>query len=287
MGGSRPGAMTQRARPKELWCPAVYLLLGLYLASLLVFTFRPVIGWPIPQSLGRASTLLIWAFALGHALWTLGWRHALVFFALAFFIGFTFEAVGIATGWVYGDYHYGPRLGPVMLGVPVLIPLSWFTVIYLALAVTERLADGASARTLRGAALSCVLGAVVATAWDVVVDPQMARIGLWIWEQPGEFFGVPVHNFLGWLATSLAVLASYRAATWAWPPRPLGASSPLFALLPVLAYGALALSYVVGYSVQGQGALAVVAFFTMGALTLTALAQGRREVQPGERQHAR
>ena len=133
--------MTQRARPKELWCPAVYLLLGLYLASLLVFTFRPVIGWPIPQSLGRASTLLIWAFALGHALWTLGWRHALVFFALAFFIGFTFEAVGIATGWVYGDYHYGPRLGPVMLGVPVLIPLSWFTVIYLALAVTERLAD--------------------------------------------------------------------------------------------------------------------------------------------------
>jgi putative membrane protein len=116
---------------------------------------------------------------------------------------------------------------------------------------------------------------MVATAWDVVVDPQMARIGLWIWEQPGEFFGVPVHNFAGWLVTSLAVLASYRAATWGSPPRPLGASSPFFALLPVLAYGALALSYVVGYTVQGEQALAVVAFFTMGTLTLTALAQGR------------
>jgi len=260
-------------RAKTLWQFAIYALLGLYFASIFFFALKPLLGWPIPRLLGPVSTLLVWAFALGHAVWTLGWRHALVFFGLAFVVGLVFEAVGVATGWVYGGYHYGPRLGPQLFHVPVLIPLSWFMVIYLAFAVTERLLGDDRQRVGR-ALLACVLGAVVATAWDVVADPQMARTNLWVWEQPGEFFGVPVQNFAGWMATSLVVLAAYRAATWRWPTRPVGESSPLFAALPVIAYGALALSFLIGYSVQGEGALAVVAFFTMGALSLTALARG-------------
>jgi putative membrane protein len=142
--------------------------------------------------------------------------------------------------------------------------------------VTERLTGGAGQpKTVGRAFLACLLGAVVATTWDVVADPQMARTNLWVWEQPGEFFGVPVQNFVGWMGTSFVVLATYRAATWRWPTRPVGESSPLFAALPVIAYGALALSFVVGYSAQGEGALAVVAFFTMGALSLAALARGQ------------
>lgn len=253
----------------------MYALLGLYFAAIFFFAFKPLLGWPIPRLLGPASTLFVWAFALGHAVWTLGWRHALVFFGLAFVVGLAFEAVGVATGWVYGGYHYSPRLGPQLFRVPVLIPMSWFMVVYLAHAVTERLTGGAGQpRTASRAALACVLGAVVATAWDVVADPQMARTNLWVWEQPGEFFGVPVQNFIGWMITSFVVLVAYRAATWKWPPQPWADSSPLFAALPVIAYGALALSFVVGYLAQGEGALAVVAFFTMGALSLTALARG-------------
>ncbi len=262
-------------RAKTAWQFAIYALLGLYCASIFFFALKPLLGWPIPRLLGPVSTLFVWAFALGHAVWTLGWRRALVFFGLAFVIGLTFEAVGVATGWVYGGYHYGPRLGPQLFHVPVLIPLAWFMVIYLAFVVTERLTGGAGQpKTVGCAFLACLLGAVVATTWDVVADPQMARTNLWVWERPGEFFGVPVQNFVGWMGTSFVVLAAYRAATWRWPTRPVGESSPLFAALPVFAYGALALSFVVGYSAQGERALAVVALFTMGALSLAALARG-------------
>ena len=257
---------------KPFWQITIYALLGLYFVSIFFFALKPLLGWPIPRLLGPISTLFVWAFAIGHALWTLGWRHTLAFSGIAFLVGLTFEAVGVATGWVYGGYHYGSRLGPMLFNVPLLIPLSWFMVIYLAHAVTERLM-GDRPRTARRAVLACLVGAVVATTWDVVADPQMVRTGLWVWEQPGAFFGVPAHNFAGWLVTSLVVLLAYRAVTWRWPPRAWGESSPLFALLPIIAYGALALSFIVGYSAQNEEALAVITFFTMGSLALTALAR--------------
>lgn len=250
----------------------MYALLGIYFASIFFFALKPILGWPIPRMLGPVSTLFVWGFALGHALWMLGWRRALTFFGAAFVVGLALEAVGVATGWVYGGYHYSPRLGPQWFGVPILIPLSWFMVIYLAHAVTERLiGEGDRSKSLRGAVLYCLIGAVVATAWDVVADPQMARSHLWVWDQPGEFFGIPVQNFVGWMITSLIVLAAYRALTWRWPPPPIDHPSPSFALLPIVAYGGLALSFVIGYAAQGEAALAVIAFFTMGALSLTAL----------------
>ena len=264
---------------KTFWRFAVYALLGIYCASIFFFALKPLLGWPIPRLLGPVSTLFLWAFAVGHALWTLGWRHTLVFLGIAFVVGLTLEAIGVATGWVYGGYHYSPRLGPMLFRVPVLIPLSWFMVIYLAAAITERLLGG-QPKTWGRALWSCLIGAIVATAWDVVGDPQMARTGLWVWKQPGEFFGVPVHNFAGWLVTSFLVLLIYRVVTRNWLPQPWGPSSRLFAALPLIAYGALALSFVLGYSAQGEGALAVIAFFTMGAFTLIALASPHSSPDP-------
>lgn len=275
----RVGPTSPMPRLQSLWQIATVALLGLYCASIFFFALKPLLGWPIPKMLGPASTVLVWAFALLHAGWRLGWRQALVFCGIAFVVGLTLEAIGVATGWVYGGYHYSPRLGPLLFNVPVLIPLSWFMVVYLAYAMTERLAGPWSeARTPSRVLLTCLLGAVVATAWDVVADPQMVKTQLWVWDQPGEFFGVPVHNFAGWLVTAFVVLLLYRVVTWRWAPHPRAAASRLFNQLPVLAYGALALSFVVGYSAQGEGALAVVAFFTMGALALAALANPQSAV---------
>ncbi len=43
-----------------------------------------------------------------------------------FVVSLLFESVGVATGWIYGAYHYAQLLGPLLLGlVPYLIPLSW------------------------------------------------------------------------------------------------------------------------------------------------------------------
>jgi len=87
-------------------------------------------GWPNPFWLMPLNTLLQWGFALAHALPTLGRRRALLLLGLTFGISLTLEAVGVATGWIYGPYAYTDRLGPRLLSVPVLIPLAWFMMAY-------------------------------------------------------------------------------------------------------------------------------------------------------------
>jgi uncharacterized membrane protein len=39
-----------------------------------------------------------------------------------------------------------------------------------------------------------LLGAAVMTGWDLVMDPNMAHQGHWIWIEGGAFWGVPLQN---------------------------------------------------------------------------------------------
>jgi uncharacterized membrane protein len=52
------------------------------------------------------------------------------------------------------------------------------------------------------------------TGWDLVLDPAMARTGLtlnfWIWHQSGPYFGMPIHNFVGWTVTGRVFMGLSR-----------------------------------------------------------------------------
>jgi uncharacterized membrane protein len=219
--------------------------------------------------------LLLGGFSLSHAIYTLGLRHALIFLALTALISMAFEAAGVATGAVYGPYHYTDRLGPKLFDVPLAVPMSWFMVIYPSYALANMLVDGhvvsklhpGPGRTVGLAALS----ALAMTAWDMALDPQMVMAGHWVWHVEGAYFGIPVQNFAGWLATTLTVYLAYRALEARWPPRPWGAASPAFERLPLVVYALLASGYVVGYALLGRPALALVALFAMGTPCLAAL----------------
>jgi putative membrane protein len=52
------------------------------------------------------------AFALLHAGHREGWSRAIWLLALVFIVSLLFESVGVATGWIYGPYHYTDQLGP-------------------------------------------------------------------------------------------------------------------------------------------------------------------------------
>jgi len=58
------------------------------------------------------ATVFLVLFSLCHAWYLLGGRHCLVFFTLAAVISWIFEEVGVATGLIYGPYHYTAVLGP-------------------------------------------------------------------------------------------------------------------------------------------------------------------------------
>jgi putative membrane protein len=140
-----------------------------------------------------------------------GWRVGRVLVALALVSGgaWTFEALGSATGFPFGAYDYTGALQPQLAGVPLVIPLAWFMMLVPAWAVAEAILAGHREKLGNWCApLHALLAGAAFTAWDLYLDPQMVAHGLWAWENPGGYFGIPWINFLGWwlVATALTLL---------------------------------------------------------------------------------
>jgi len=116
------------------------------------------------------------------------------------------------------------------------------------------------------------LSAMIMTAWDLGMDPVMVMTGHWVWEVEGAYFGIPVQNYLGWLATTFCIYFPYRLIAARHPPRPWGTGGRGFESLPVLAYAVTWLSTSVGNLQMGQAGVALVTFFGMGGFALLGLA---------------
>jgi lycopene beta-cyclase len=142
-----------------------------------------------------------------------GARRAAVTAGVIVAVAFGFEAVGWRTGFPFGAYHYTDALQPQLAGVPVLIPLAWLMMLPPAWAVAQRLTGRSS-----GVAF-VVVSALAFSAWDLFVDPQMVRWGLWVWDAPGIYFGIPLSNFAGWLLVSGLITVLVRPP--ALPGKPL------------------------------------------------------------------
>jgi putative membrane protein len=186
-------------------------LLLLYAALTAYISLSPWFGvlhgpWTTPL-----LTVLGFSLALAHALMSLGRARALLLLGLTFVVSLAFETAGVLTGLVYGPYHYTDMLGPRFLGlVPLLIPAAWFMMVYPSQVIAERLIGGKIAGGAARAAAVAALAAVVMTSWDLLMDPMMVAMGAWVWESPGAYFGIPLHNYAGWLVTTLAVFGLYR-----------------------------------------------------------------------------
>jgi uncharacterized membrane protein len=118
-------------------------------------------------------------------------------------VGFAAELAGVTTGRPFGAYGYSGKLGPRVRGVPLLAAAAW--------ALMARPAWVTAGLIARRRALRIGLAAGALTAWDVFLDPRMAREGYWTWAQSGRYEGIPASNFAGWLVTGAGVFALWAA----------------------------------------------------------------------------
>ena len=116
------------------------------------------------------------------------------------------EFVGSRTGVLFGPYQYTDRLQPQIAGVPLLIPLAWLMMLPPAWAIAEVI-TGALPPGFQRRSVFVVVSALAFTAWDLFLDPQMVKWQLWIWDKPptGGYFGIPWHNYAGWLVSAAAL----------------------------------------------------------------------------------
>ncbi len=182
---------------------------GLVFLSLLL----ALLNQPVPPILTPISTSVCFIFTLLHAGNNLGWSRAGVFLITAFSVSLFFESLGVATGYVYGPYHYTDSLGPKFLElVPYLVPLAWFMMMYPSLVIADRLLPpqaGWKSGALRRLAVAA-LGGIIMTAWDLSLDPLMVASNHWVWDVKGVYFGVPLQNYWGWWLTAFIVFYIYQ-----------------------------------------------------------------------------
>jgi uncharacterized membrane protein len=112
-------------------------------------------------------------------------------------LGFAAELAGVATGRPFGHYAYSSLLGRRLGGVPLAAAAAW--------AMMARPSWVVAGLVTRRRAARVGLAAGALTAWDVFLDPRMAREGYWSWPGGGRYEGIPASNFLGWLVTSAGV----------------------------------------------------------------------------------
>ncbi len=156
------------------------------------------------------TTLTAFIFAILHGFQRYGWKKILLLVVVVFVVSLAFESLGVATGKVYGPYHYTDKLGPKFLGlVPYLIPLAWFMMMYSSLVIAGRILPESRGKRIGRAILVAALGGLVMTAWDLAMDPLMVLGGHWVWEVNGAYFGVPLQNYWGWWLTTFVAMGLF------------------------------------------------------------------------------
>ncbi|MDH6423873.1 carotenoid biosynthesis protein [Aurantimicrobium minutum] len=244
----------------------------------------------VPAGTPGSITLLIGlvpvTFSMWHFIRWAGARTAWLSFLAVVVISFTGEALGVATGLVFGNYYYpdGP-LGPLLLGVPPLIQLQYFAMAYASLMIARSI-GGVLTTAARGWWLAAVsaMAAFGMTLLDLASDPWHATVlGQWIWRDGGPYFGIPLHNFFGWFFETLAfllvvqaLLNSKKALAKISEVKPRG-----FWLQGVLLYGTFPFTIALTPLIQGSAfsqadvdiavAMVCVALFAIVPLWLAAL----------------
>lgn len=186
-----------------------------------------------PLALAQGGNVQIWSGAAAVLLFgavIAGWRAALIFFGVSVLLSVMLELLGTAYGWPFGSYEYTDLFGYKIFGrVPPAIPLSWFSMAFSSFA----LAAGIIRKWCGAAGLwsSIALGSVMLTTWDLVLDPAMSNEALalqyWVWKDVGPYMGIPLINFLGWVAAGSAMM--FAASYFDNRLRPIDAgTSPFF-----------------------------------------------------------
>lgn len=130
----------------------------------------------------------------------LGKRDAVVLWAILGVYAMLIETSAIYTGFPYGHFGYSELLGSKVFAVtPWTVFLAWTPLILGAYAISRLFIGNSLARM--------AAAAIIATAFDLVLDPGAVRLRFWQYDGSGGFYGVPLSNFGGWLITgSIAAL---------------------------------------------------------------------------------
>ena len=157
--------------------------------------------------------LLGYGYLLYHGSKFLGWGNMLSFVLVAIFVSTVHEIIGSKYGLIFGgEYHYKPDStpGPMIFGIPILIPLVWSGLIYMGLNYSSLITGLiVSQQTFNTGFSLIIFTGILLMILDMILDPIAVDEDRWKWSKPGSYYGVPSLNFLGWFGTVVIILSIF------------------------------------------------------------------------------
>ena len=168
------------------------------------------------------------------------------------------EVIGSSTDYLFGSYSYTDTLQPQIFQVPMQIPLGWLMMMPPSWAVAQVIVDQIQIQKHWKFPAFVGLSALAMTAWDLFLDPMMVTWKMWIWDNPGGYFGIPWINYIGWLLVSAVITIIVRPGKLPFAPL-------------LMIYTAIWLLKSVGLGFfWGIYGAAIVGFIIMGSMTILA-----------------
>src|ERR687889_94213 len=160
-------------------------------------------------------SLIVAALSVIHSLRTRGLRRTLLYAALGNSIPILGE---LLTVHVLRMLHH--HVQPQIRGVPLAIALGWYNVGYATLEMMNSTINNSADPQGRKSLALAPATALAATNLDLLLDPFGLELGLWEWSEDGQYAskvkgpngkrGVPLLNFVGWLALTSGVTLAYQ-----------------------------------------------------------------------------
>jgi len=124
------------------------------------------------------------------------------FFLFSFLVGMITEIIGVNTGLLFGDYSYSAVLGIKVFGVPLMIGLNWFLLVYLTGGIFQKFIKNDLIAAASGAALMVLL--------DLSLERVAIALDFWWWHQES----IPVSNYITWFLVAFIIQIVYRKASF-------------------------------------------------------------------------
>lgn len=120
-------------------------------------------------------------------------REFFILSFLVFLIGFSVEAIGVATGVLFGNYIYGDPFGFKIFETPLMIGVNWLFLSFCSHGIVQYFT--------KKALWLILLPAVLMTSLDFLVEPVAMKLNFWNWENDI----IPVQNYVMWFLTSIFI----------------------------------------------------------------------------------
>ena len=147
-----------------------------------------------------ASPFNLWVSLFLLLLFHQDFNKSFIFTAVFIFMsGFLVEVLGVHTGIIFGNYHYGQTLGTQLFDVPLVIGANWLLLVYCSSVSVKAVFSNIEYKSFfTSIFIQSIIASMLMVGLDYLIEPVAISLDFWHWQADV----IPAQNFQAWFLIS-------------------------------------------------------------------------------------